>query len=150
MKKRPAAHVLQLAEPPPPAYIVRRPLVVDCSVLSAALFQEESRDEALALLVGKALHAPSLLDYEMVSVAVKKSRAGWPQAVVARALEDYFQNDIELHPAGGSELHELALRYELPAYDAAYLWLAGHLKAPLATFDARLATAARAHLATLG
>jgi predicted nucleic acid-binding protein len=40
--------------------------------------------------------------------------------------------------------------FELSAYDAAYLWVAGHLRAPIATFDARLAAAAKTYLAQLG
>jgi predicted nucleic acid-binding protein len=43
--------------------------------------------------------------------------------------------------------YALAMRYRLSAYDAAYLWLAGSLQAPLATFDAKLAGAARDYLA---
>ena len=46
------------------------------------------------------------------------------------------------------EQFELALRYDLSGYDAAYLWLAAELKAPLATFDKKLA-AAHAHLSGL-
>ena len=40
----------------------------------------------------------------------------------------------------------LALEYELTGYDAAYLWLAAELRAPLMTFDTRLGSAARRHL----
>ena len=43
--------------------------------------------------------------------------------------------------------YALAQRYGLSAYDAAYLWVAGSLKAPLATFDAKLAEAAQLYLA---
>ena len=50
------------------------------------------------------------------------------------------------HP-GGKE--ELALRYDLSTYDAAYLWLAAGLKAPLATLDRRLGEAAQRHLQSL-
>ncbi len=124
-------------------------MVVDCSVLSAALFQEEARDDALQLLAGKALHAPSSLDDEMVSVAVKKARAGWPEAVITRALADYFEQALDLHRPDGQAQYALAARYQLCAYDAAYLWLAGELRAPLATFDAKLAAATRTHLAAL-
>ncbi|MBA2676357.1 type II toxin-antitoxin system VapC family toxin [Ramlibacter sp.] len=146
--KRAAAPVLHVAEPAP-AYAWRPPMVVDCSVLSAALFQEETRDDALQLLTGKALHAPTLLDYEIVSVAVKKTRAGWPEAVISRALADYFEQALDLHHPDGQAQYALAARYQLSAYDAAYLWLAGELRAPLATFDAKLAAAARTHLAAL-
>ena len=38
---------------------------------------------------------------------------------------------------------------DLSGYDADYIWLAAELKAPLATFDRKLATAAKAHLASL-
>ena len=139
----PALHVAE----PPAAHLGRPPLVVDCSVLTAALFEEESRDEARRILMGKTLHAPALLDSEFANVAVKKDRAGWPQALIADALADYVEQVIEFHRPDVQVQYELAMRYGLSAYDAAYLWLAGRLQAPLATFDARLAKAARAHLA---
>ena len=57
--------------------------------------------------------------------------------------------DITLHRIDVVAVADLAIRYQLSAYDAAYLWLAAELKAPLATFDAQLATAALAHLSSL-
>ena len=143
-----SAQFLYVAEPPA-AYLMRPPLVVDCSVLSAALFEEETRDQALSLLTGKTLHAPYLLDHEIISVALKKGRLGWPESVITLALSDYAQHDIELHRTAPEAQHQLALRYKLSAYDAAYLWLAAELKAPLATFDQKLAAAAQTHLASL-
>ncbi len=137
-----------LAEPPA-FYLVRPPLVVDCSVISAKLFEEETRDAALRLLIGKSLHAPHLLGHEVVSVALKKAKLGWPEATVALALEDYAMQDIALHPTNAFEQHQIAVRYKLSAYDAAYLWLAAYIKAPLATFDSKLAAAAQIHLAGL-
>jgi predicted nucleic acid-binding protein len=139
---RPVVHVAE----PPPAYLGRPPLVIDCSVLSAVLFDEASRDDALRILAGKSLHAPLLLDTEMVSVALKKGRAGWPEASIRDALSDYMQQDIEHHRPDAQAQHALALQYGLSAHDAAYLWVAGCLQAPLATFDARLAKAARSYL----
>ncbi len=44
----------------------------------------------------------------------------------------------------------LAQRYQLSACDASYLWLAGALRCPLATFDETLAQAAQQHLGALG
>lgn len=134
---------------PPAAFNVRPPIVVDCSALSAILFDEPARDEALARLVGRSLHAPSLLDHEIVSVALKKGRKDGPAEAFAQALRDYAASDVELHPVDLVAQYELAQRYGLSAYDAAYLWLAAELRAPLATFDRRLAEAAQAHLDTL-
>ena len=57
-----------------------------------------------------------------------------------------IQHAIELHRPDVQAQYALAMRYGLSAYEAAYLWLAGALQAPLATFDAKLAEAARAHL----
>jgi predicted nucleic acid-binding protein len=144
-----AAHpraVLHVAEPPP-AYVGRPPLVVDCNVLVAVLFQESMRDDALRIMAGKTLHAPHLLDSEIANVAVKKSRGGMSQALVGDALARYAQSTFELHRPDVQAQYSLAMRFKLSAYDAAYLWLAGALQAPLATFDAKLAAAGREYLA---
>jgi len=122
-------------------------MVVDCSVLSAVLFQEDTREDALSIMAGRTLHAPFLLGSEMASVALKKSRAGWPETSVENALAHFVQHDIEFHHPDVTAQYALALRYHLSAYDAAYLWVAGFVQAPLATFDAKLAKAARAYLA---
>jgi len=134
---------------PPAAYLLRPPLVVDCSVLCAALFQEETRDDALLMMSGKTLHAPFLLDHEIASVALKKSRQGWQQTAITLALEDYAQQAIALYRTVTLAQYQIALRYKLSTYDAAYLWLAAELKAPLATFDEKLGRAAQLHLASL-
>ncbi|SCC95526.1 conserved hypothetical protein [Thiomonas sp. X19] len=139
---------LYVAEPPE-IYLARTPAVVDCSVLAAVLFEERERDLALEQLRGKSLHAPGLLGYEMASVARKKRAGGWPEASVALALEDFDAQRIQLHTPLAAEQVDLALRYGLSAYDAAYLWLAASIKAPLLTFDRLLGEAARQHLASL-
>ncbi len=139
---------LYLAEPPQ-AYRLRPPVVVDCSVLGAVLFEEPLRDEALQRLAGRALHAPGLIDFELASVALKKHAQGWPAESIAAALDDYREQAIELHRCDLGAQCQLAHRYALSAYDAAYLWVAAELKAPLATFDRRLGEAAQRHLASL-
>jgi predicted nucleic acid-binding protein len=96
---------------------------------------------------GRTLHAPTLLDSEIANVAVKKTRGGSAQGMVGDALAQYAQQAIELHRPDVQAQYALAMRYRLSAYDAAYLWLAGALQAPLATFDAKLAGAARDYLA---
>jgi predicted nucleic acid-binding protein len=134
---------------PPAAYRLRPPMVVDCSAIAAILFDEPARDAALARLAGHALHAPNLLDHEIVSVALKKGRQSWPADSLALALAGYAGYAIDLHPVDPGAQYELAARYQLSAHDAAYLWLAAELKAPLATFDGQLAAAAQAHLSAL-
>jgi predicted nucleic acid-binding protein len=126
-------------------YTARPPLVVDCSVLSAILFDEPNRDVAAQALAGKELFAPELIADEVVSVAVKKSRYGL-EDVVRRALVDFAELELTRCRSEVQAQWRLALQYELTAYDAAYLWLAAELDAPLATFDERLGAAARALL----
>lgn len=139
---------LYVAEPPP-AYRLRPPMVVDCSAICGILFDEPWRAQTMARIAGRTLCAPNLLDQEVISVTLKKHRQQWPRDSIAKALEDYAQYDIELHRTDIAGQLEIALRYKLSAYDAAYLWLAAELKAPLATFDAKLATAAQTHLSSL-
>lgn len=143
-----ASRKLHIAEPPA-AYLVRPPIVVDCSVVCGILFDEPWRAEASSRIAGKTLYAPYLLDHEVVSVSLKKERQNWSRESTAAALEDYGQYQIELRDTNAAQQFDLALRYKLSAYNAAYLWLAAELKAPLATFDEKLAKAASAHLSSL-
>jgi len=140
---------LMVAEPPA-AYLKRPPVVVDCSALAAILFDEASRDLAVERLAGKALFAPALLAHEIVSVALKKQQLGWNPDSISLALTDFGSYDIKLLPVDVVAQYDIAMRYKLSAYDAAYLALAANLKASLATFDTKLNAAARVHLANLG
>ena len=142
----PACPTLYVAEPPA-LYLVRPPLVVDCSALAGIVFQEAWQQKAQHSMAGRTLHAPSLLPYEITSVVVKKLRRG--EAHAADGLAQALDLDIELHEINAQEVFQLAKRYQLSAYDASYLWLAAELKCPLATFDEKLATAAQAHLSQL-
>ncbi|MCP5266879.1 MAG: type II toxin-antitoxin system VapC family toxin [Burkholderiaceae bacterium] len=133
---------------PPAHYRVRPPLIVDCSVVAALLFDEPQRDEALAVMSEARLFAPFLLDTEMVSVALRKSRLGLADAA-SLGLADYRAMPIERHEVELAEQMRIALDHGLTAYDAAYLALAAKLRAPLATFDQKLARAAERHLGSL-
>ena len=136
---------LYVAEPRA-VWLARPPVVVDCSVLAALLFAEPQADDAAALLRQRAVHAPSLLPYELASVARKKQRAGASALEIDTALTDFAQQRIELHPVPPAAVIALAAPHGLSTYDAAYLWLAAELRAPLLTFDQRLARAAQQHL----
>lgn len=146
MSRRPRA--AYLAEPPA-RYVVRTPVVVDSSMMCAILFDEPERAEAEKLLAGKRLLAPWLLDHEVLSVALKKARRGLPEQVVASALADYAEQQIELMDTDLLAQYALARDLALSAYDAAYLALAVQTKTALATFDHRLGEAARRLLGSL-
>lgn len=144
-----AASAVFIAEPPA-SYQVKTPLVVDASLMAAIVFGEVQRDLAEASLRGRALHAPSLIDYEIASVASTKLRRGeLTPELAALVLAEFTRLALERHPPSPAPIVALAQRYGLSAYDAAYLWLADALKAPLATFDQRLAAAATEHLGNL-
>ena len=141
-----ATRALFVAEPPL-QYLSRPPLVLDCSALAGIVFREAWLDQAQQRIEGRSLHAPNLLQAEITNVAVKKQRRG--EAHAADGLAQAAAMEIDLHRVDVEAVAALALRYQLSAYDAAYLWLAAELKAPLATFDEKLASAAKAHLSGL-
>ena len=141
------SRTLYVAEPAA-QYLVRPPVVIDCSVLVAFLFREPSLQLATAKIDGRSLKAPYLLNIEVASVALKKKKQGMGEFVDA-GVEAMTGIEIELFDVKTREAFTLALRYKLSACDAAYLWLAADLKCPLATFDEKLAKAAKEHLASL-
>lgn len=80
---------------------------------------------------------------------MKKQRQNWPVEAIELALDGYSVQQIEYHRVDVAVQVLLAQQYKLSACDAAYLWLAAELKAPWATFDKKLARAARTHLSQL-
>jgi len=132
---------LILAEPSG-IYAKRPPLVGDCSVLAAVLFDEPQRNRAAEALTGMEIFAPYLIDHELASVAVKKARQGLEE-VAHQALADLAELQITRCRVDAAAQWRIALELDLSAYDAAYLQLALDLQAPLATFDQRLGRAAR-------
>jgi predicted nucleic acid-binding protein len=140
------APTLHVAEPPA-QYVLRPALVVDCSCLAGFVFGENWKEQARQQLDGRTLHAPHLLHAEIANVAVKKLRHGETHA--SDGLAAAAAMEIELHPIDAPAVEAIAVHYKLSAYDASYLWLAADLKCPLATFDDKLAAAAKVHLAGL-
>src|SRR5688572_9791116 len=105
-----AAFRLHVTEPKA-GYGHRPPLVIDASVMAAALFAEVMSGEAAALLFGRALHAPHLLDHEIASVAVKKlRRKEASHASVATVLRDFGELPIERHAVDVAHVVKVAER----------------------------------------
>lgn len=140
---------LFIAEPSA-AYRVSRPAVVDSSVLASFIYQEPKAAEAEAALRPYALYAPAILPLEVANVAMNKLRRGIADAeALGERLAAFDFTCVNLREVPSPDAFALAAQYQLSAYDAAYLWLAGELRAPLLTFDARLAEAGRDYLARL-
>ena len=118
--------------------------VADASVLAALLFDEPRRVEAEELLTGADLYEPTLLPYELASVASKKIRLDPGQEeTVLRALELLAAVPFRRVIVDQRESVRLAIQTRLTTYDAAYLWAARSVGAQLITFDSRLQAAVR-------
>ena len=116
-------------------------IVVDCSVVVDALTVIEGGDHLRHRLAGETLHAPMLLDYEMVSAVrglVLRRDLGVDRA--REVLADFGDLPVRRWPAAdGLRRRALSLWETVSAYDAAYVALAEALECPLVTRDARLA-----------
>jgi predicted nucleic acid-binding protein len=115
-------------------------IVVDAAVVVDLLTQAPGSDRIGERLVGEDLHAPHLIDIEVVSALrglVLGGRISESRAM--DALTDY--DDLPITRWGSTAHHRrasLGLRDNVTAYDAAYLVLANELECPLLTRDARL------------
>lgn len=89
------------------------------------------------------VHAPHLLDLEVISVLRKKlASREMTEGRAVEALEDLAALPIERYPHQPLAERIWQLRSNLTPYDAAYVALAELLDAELLTSDARLARAA--------
>lgn len=115
-------------------------IVVDSAALVDALTVVEGSEELRADLAGEDLHAPTLLDFEVVSALRGLTVGGQISAARARdALTDFDALPIRRWPGSAAfRLRAFALRDNLTAYDAAYVALAEALECPLLTRDTRL------------
>lgn len=114
-------------------------LVVDASAIGAIMFGEPEGPGLAVHLEGETLLAPSLLDYELTNLALKKVRRQREQASnVLVSLHAALALPITRVVVPGIDAFALATRTGLTAYDAAYLWLARSRDLELVTLDAEL------------
>jgi predicted nucleic acid-binding protein len=121
-------------------------IVVDASALADVLLRLRSARavEERILDADEALHAPQLLDLELLQVLRRfAGMGGWQQARATEALADLEALRIARHAHEPLRRRIWELRANLTAYDAAYVALAEELECPLVTRDARLAKAPR-------
>lgn len=114
--------------------------VVDASALAALLFAEETAPGVRELLRGHAMHAPSLIEFELANIAWKRTRR-YPHraAEFELALDGLSNLPVQYRRVDRQAVLRLAVEASLTPYDASYLWLARRLGAPLITLDRKLA-----------
>ena len=116
-------------------------------MLGAIAFGESQAEEALSLLEDAILYEPSLLAYELSSIARSKIRQNpGRRDFILRGLVLMLDWDFAWATVDHPQVLDLALELGLSTYDASYLYVAQTLKLPLATFDRRL----QATASTLG
>jgi predicted nucleic acid-binding protein len=123
-------------------------LVCDASLVVDLFFDGSERGVWAAEQVAQAkhLHAPHLLDLEVVAAARKHERTGLVSAErVLVAIDDLEALPITRYRSTKLLGRIWELRHTLTAYDAAYVSLAEALALPLATTDGRLARAGGHH-----
>lgn len=124
--------------------------VLDNSVVCGWLFENQADDytEAVAarLSEDRAI-APVLWPMELANVLRMACRRAWLNARQAQKMLEQLSRlpiAIDSQPASPNLLLAVALRFDLSAYDAAYLELALRSQQPIATRDRSLADAALA------
>lgn len=124
-------------------------IVLDASTALSFLLEDEFDATAQSVL-DEVRHSgavvPSLWHFELFNALSAAERRGRiTQAGIAHALHGLGRLRIETdsRPEDGVQIIDLARRFILSAYDAAYLWLAIESNLRLATRDERLAQAAR-------
>ena len=113
-------------------------IVVDSAAVVDALTVASGSQDLRAELTAEELHAPTLLDFEIVSALRGLTLSGQLSAARAQdALTDFDDLAIQRWPSGAAlQLRAFSLRDNLTADDAAYVALAEALRCPFVTRDA--------------
>ncbi len=117
-------------------------IVVDASVVVAAVAARGGGDVVRARLAGEQLHAPHLLDLEVASALRRLvGRRAITATAASTALDDLQHLPVRRVPHVRLLPRCWELRRNLSIYDAVYVALAEALDLPLLTADRRLARA---------
>ncbi|MET3613627.1 putative nucleic acid-binding protein [Rhizobium aquaticum] len=120
--------------------------VLDCSVTAAWLLEDEVVSDAeivLDSLLTLTAHVPTIWHLEIGNVLLKTLRRGRISANAFQLLVKELEalpvvTDGETEIQSFGDTLDIARRYSLTTYDAAYLELAVRLDLPLATLDKAL------------
>lgn len=116
-------------------------IVADSAAIVDALTVVAGTEELRARLRDEELHAPTLLDFEVVSALCGLTLGGHLSPSRAEdLLTDFDDLPIQRWPSADAlRRRAFGLRENVSAYDAAYIALAEALDCPLLTRDSRLA-----------
>jgi predicted nucleic acid-binding protein len=118
-------------------------VVIDTNVMAKLFLKEEFSDLALRLkdyyLAGKINVAiNSLTKYEFINVLKYKKFSSAEIKLALRAIDDYAFQIEEFSDHIADLTSELAVEYDISAYDASYVALASFLGCDLYTADGKL------------
>jgi predicted nucleic acid-binding protein len=126
-------------------------IVVDASAVADVLLAVESAEPVTKRMLasGETLHAPHLLDLEILQVLRRFGSSGsWQGQRAAQALDDFAAMRITRHAHETLRSRIWELRNTVTAYDGAYVALAEAIGCPLLTRDRKLGRAG-GHAATI-
>lgn len=117
-------------------------IVLDASAAVELVLWTRLGRQVAARLDLRSVHAPHLIDIEVVQVLRRLVRNVVLQTQRAQeALDDFLALDLNRYPHDLMVARIWSLRDNLTAYEAAYVALAEALSATLVTTDARIARA---------
>jgi predicted nucleic acid-binding protein len=134
-------------------------LILDSSAALAWIFPDETTDairQVFRLVADEGAIVPTIWRIEVANGLTQAVRRGrFPEALKGSALADLALLDIEIDPDTNrhawTTTPQLADRFHLTIYDAAYLELGQRQSLPIASLDVELRKAAEAlGLQTLG
>lgn len=117
-------------------------IVLDASAALKMILRHEGTEALASRVIGEDIHAPALIEVEVVSGLrrlLRQRRIAEDRAMIG--LEWFLDLGIEEHHGAELTRRAFALRHSLSAYDAAYVAVAEWVGAPLLTADARLSRA---------
>jgi len=124
--------------------IVHVKIVADTNTFLAVALDEPERPAIIALTARHTLAAPEILPYEAGNALTALfKRKMLSHAEIAAAWSTIQSIAVELHPIDIASALNLAVRYNLYAYDAYFLECALSLRVPLLTLDKEMKRVAK-------
>jgi predicted nucleic acid-binding protein len=115
-------------------------MIIDSSAMVEVLVGSDVDDELLDRVAANSLHAPHLLDTEVLNALRGLELSGkLPSARADEARHDYRALRITRYAVDGVADRVWELRHNYNCYDASYIVLAEALDIPLVTCDGKLA-----------